>query len=258
MIAHRFLLCGLLATALPGMAAADPEATLQVTATDPAPAGALHTDDAFALRVRYEATTAFRLRILGQWHGTTIAGTTHASPRYGPGHGDAIAWIAYPQATRLDRVFLAAEDAATGHVLASAALPVELTWREASGVPRTDPVAWVLNLNNAAQRAVAAEHPAAPQKPEHDGSVLAVQVVGLSIPGYLLLQLALPWFFRGGWRRAAWAPAWLMAPLFAFVLIATYGFDADRALLWLLLACPLLCLYFVMLTLLHWLKRNPA
>ena len=41
-----------------------------------------------------------------------------------------------------------------------------------------------------------------------------------AIPVYLLLQLWLPWYLTGGWRKAAAAPLWLMVPVLVYTAYA--------------------------------------
>lgn len=226
---------------------------LVVTATDPSPAATLRTEDVFSVRVRFHTATPFHLRVLGQSQGATVAGRTHASPRYGPGTGEAIAWVSYHQPTHLDRIFLAAVDASNGRVLAQAALPVQLTWSDDPSAPHLDPAPWVSNLDNAAQRAVAAE-----LQPQHQAtpgyeSYLLLMLSTLGFPIYLIIQLSLPWYLRGRWRKAGWAPACIAIPL----MVVSYTFHPKwPPANWLLLLFPLLCLYLLTLLFIQRMKRS--
>lgn len=240
------------------MSAQTPARTeLKVTAMHPAADSPLRLGANFSLRIHYDSPAAFRLRIQGERQGTTIPGITHASPRYGPGAGEAIAWLAFDHPAQLDRILLVAEDAGTGHVLNSLALPLTLTW-SADAPPGAPAPVWVQELNQHAQLAITREMHAPADGGDDFWVNLFLQAVFLTVPGYIILQIALPWWTRGRWRKAAWAPLIVTVPMFLFVVFASTAGGSNLAPIWLLLVCPPACFYLVFLALFFWLKQKRA
>ena len=258
-LSRRAGLLGLLWLISAGFLSAQPQARteLAVTAMHPAADTPLRPGESFSLRVRYDSPAAFRLRIQGEQQSSTIPAMTHASPRYGPGAGEAIAWLEYPQPAQLDRVLLVAEDAATGHVLTSLALPLMLTW-SVDAPPGAPAPIWVQDLNQRAQLAIAQEMQTPAGESDHFWLNLFLQAVFLTVPGYIILQIALPWWTRDRWRKAAWAPLIVTVPMFLFVLLASTAGGSNLAPIWLLLVCPPAFFYLVFLTLFFWLKQKRA
>jgi hypothetical protein len=81
-----------------------------------------------------------------------------------------------------------------------------------------------------------------------------VTLIFLSVPGYFLLQAALTFWTRRGWRIASLVPACAMLPILAVTVIAF----AAQSNLWpipLLLAAPVAFLYLVFLCVLLLLSR---
>jgi hypothetical protein len=81
-----------------------------------------------------------------------------------------------------------------------------------------------------------------------------VDLIFLSVPGYFLLQAALTFWTRRGWRIASLVPAAAMLPILATTIIAF----AAQSNLWpipLLLAAPVAFLYLVLLSVLLLLWR---
>jgi hypothetical protein len=84
-----------------------------------------------------------------------------------------------------------------------------------------------------------------------------VDLIFLSVPGYFLLQAALTFWTRRGWRIASLVPAAAMVPILATTVIAF----AAQSNLWpipLLLAAPVAFLYLIILSVLLLLYRLAA
>lgn len=260
MIPHAWCRAGLLVLLLLAgrglLSAQTAERTeLAVAEMHPAADTPLAPGESFSLRVRYDSPAAFRLHLQGQWQGSTMPGRTNASPRYGPGTGEAIAWLEYSQPVQLDRVLLVAEDAATGHVRNSLALPLTLTW-SADATARNSAPVWVQELNQQAQLAITREMHTPTGESDDFWLNLFLQAVFLTVPGYIILQIALPWWTRDRWRKAAWAPLLVTVPMFLFVLYAATAGGSNLAPVWLLLVCPPAFFYLVFLGLFFWLKQR--
>jgi hypothetical protein len=81
-----------------------------------------------------------------------------------------------------------------------------------------------------------------------------VDLIFLSVPGYFLLQAALTFWTRRGWRIASLVPAAAMLPILATTVIAF----AAQSNLWpipLLMAAPVAFLYLICLSVLLLLRR---
>jgi hypothetical protein len=98
----------------------------------------------------------------------------------------------------------------------------------------------------------------APNNPEvgavEDVGFDEVDLIFLSVPGYFLLQAALTFWTRRGWRIASLVPACAMLPILAVTVLAF----AAQSNLWpipLLLAAPVAFLYLVFLCVLLLLHR---
>ena len=105
---------------------------------------------------------------------------------------------------------------------------------------------------------IASDPGGAPNNPE-GGAVEEVgfdevDLIFLSVPGYFLLQAALTFWTRRGWRIASLVPAAAMVPILATTIIAF----AAQSNLWpipLLLATPVALLYLIFLCVLLLLYR---
>jgi cell division protein FtsW (lipid II flippase) len=140
-------------------------------------------------------------------------------------------------------------------VLNSLALPLTLTWSAAAPAGDLAPV-WVQDLNQRAQLAITQEMQTPAGASDDFWLNLFLQAVFLTVPGYIILQIALPWWTRDRWRKAAWAPLLVTVPMFLFVLFAATAGGSNLAPIWLLLVCPPAFFYLVFLALFFWLKQK--
>jgi hypothetical protein len=72
------------------------------------------------------------------------------------------------------------------------------------------------------------------------------------VPGYFFLQPAALWRWRGGWRKAAWAPLALVIPALFFSLYAL-GQDSNLWPLTLIFSAMIGSVYLAGLWLVQWL-----
>jgi len=210
-----FVLALLAAAALPVRAEAQ-EPTLRVTASDP-DGGRLGKDDALYLRVSYDSAVPLRLQAKGFSGGAEVkAGARYnPAPIYPAGADDAVVWVAYAAPTHLDEIRIAAYGADWKPV-ATLSYPVTAQW---SGPGGRRPAAWAAALSDR-QQAMTSQSAAASQG-DDDGYIgLLITFAGLSIPGYLVLQLVLLFRYSGRWRLAAALPLVGMIPLLLYTLAA--------------------------------------
>lgn len=226
---------------LPTLCAAAPE--VRVINTHPEVATPLGAGQALYLQLVYDSDQPLRFQ-------TTAASERglmmNPSPVYPAGQGEAIVWLAYRQATRLDTVGIRVFDASWREL---ARLDIDMPVRWTATVTDTPPhPAWVERLSGEQQTRVSAGMSAG-----HEGDAtdsLLVMLMGWSIPGYFLLQWLVWRRWRNRWRRAGLLPLWVAVPLIgwsAFALLAGSN-------LWplaMLFIVPLLFGYLLVLFLIH-------
>lgn len=227
---------------------------LTVTAADPDVRGAsLPIGERVFLRVPY--TTEVPVRIFGRpYRGGVLVNEgkviTHPSPRYGPGRGDALVWLAFDEPAAIDEIRIEAV-AAEGwpSVLAAVTMAVDLRWADGPAaivVPRAD---WVAEMRARHEAAVGEDR--RPPPGPHDWIWDAV--VGLmfvSVPAYLVLQGVALWLVRGRWKLAARGPVVVMGLAYAFTVVGV-GAGSNLTPLFVVFLSPLALAYLVVVLLLH-------
>lgn len=232
--------------------------TLAVTAAHPDVRGAsLPAGAPVFLRVPY--TTDVPVRIFGRpYRGGALVDdarmATHPSPRYEPGSGDALVWLAFDEPAAIDEIRIEAV-AADGWptVLAAVTMAVDLRWADgpASRVgPRPD---WVAELRARHEAAIGEARHRTPGP--HDWIWDAV--VGLmfaSVPAYLILQGVVLWVVRGRFKVAARGPIVVMGLAYALT-VAGVSAGSNLTPLFVVFLSPLALAHLVVVLLLH--ARTP-
>jgi hypothetical protein len=190
---------------------------IQVTAVDPESPALLRSGNSLSVRVAYKSDQVLRVQAAGYRAGRKIPGGMNGSPGYGPGEGEAIAWIFFSGDETIDEVRVVAHDA-RWKPLTEVSVKVDARWRP--DAPQRERAAWAQALNDAQQRAISADMQRTQEGPLAALGLLLVQVPFFAVPGYLLLQVLTLWRWRGGWRRAAAVPLLLMIPVMLFCLYA--------------------------------------
>jgi hypothetical protein len=216
--------------------AAAPE--VQVMEGHPGLSGQLGRNAPLYLRLSYKSETPIRVQAKGFFQGAEIKNEArwNPSPAYQPGNGEAMAWIAYGVAKRLDEIRVEVSDGEWRPLLI-VKLSVNVTWSSAPADHASEP-AWVERLNAQQQN----WSPAVGE----DGSGLYEALIGpllaAGIPGYFVLQALFAWRFSSGWRIAALLPLLIMLPAMAHAIFAlTMGSNLWPILV--ILAAPVLFLY---------------
>ncbi|HET6632192.1 MAG TPA: hypothetical protein VFG73_05730 [Rhodanobacteraceae bacterium] len=231
-----------LASLLASPAAAQPQATLSVTAMDPA-GGELAPGAPLSLRVHYRSAQALRVQARGRKGGEDVPGMMNAAPLLAAGEGDALAWIAFREARSIDSVRLVVADGNWKH-LGTLDVPVRAAWRQ--GARPRHAARWVRQLR--AHQELAARRAATP--PDSVLFNLLFALIPLLVLGYLLLQVLLPMRWSGGWKRAALIPLLVMVPALGVSLLALLA-QANLWPLWLIFLSPLMFAYLALLLVLR-------
>jgi hypothetical protein len=222
---------------------------LEVSATDPETQATLQRGEAFYVRVAYQSDRPLRIRIQGLRQGTAVPTMTNPAPLSAPPRGEAIVWLASDQPATADEIRVSAEDQATGKVIAQAVLPVQLDW---SGMRSTTPrqvADWARTMSQAQQQLISEEMRNYGQSGGFMDTLLGL-VIMLSLPSYIVLQIWSLKRLEGGWRKAAWVPAFVMGAAVAFSLFALSR-GSNLWPIWLILLAPLALIWLAVLMLLH-------
>lgn len=240
------------------VAASTAAPALAVTAADPdVRAASLAIGEAVFLRVPY--TTEVPIRIVGRPYrsGAPVQEgrpRTHASPRYGPGSGDALVWLAFDEAAAIDEIRIEAV-AAEGwpSVLAAVTMAVDVRWTDVPASASGARAPWVAEMR-ARHEAALGERRGGPPGPDWVWDAV-VGLMFVSVPSYVVIQGIALWLVRGRWRLAARGPLVVMG--LAYVLTVV-GAGAGRSLtpLFVVVLSPLALSYLVVILFLHF--RSPT
>lgn len=229
--------------------AQSPPVVLEVLATDPASEATLQRGETFYARVAYQSDRPLRIRIQGLHQGKPLPTMTNPAPRADPPSGEALVWLASDQPVAADEIRVSAEDQATGKVIAQASLPANLEW---TGTPAATPrqvAEWARTMSQAQQQVISEEMRGYGQSGGFMDTLLGL-VMMLSVPGYIAAQVWSLKRLEGGWRKAAWVPAFVMGAALAFSLFALSR-GSNLWPIWLILLAPLALIWLAVLMLLN-------
>src|SRR5258705_9300258 len=94
-----------------GLGAQVPGVDIRVTAVDPESPVVLHSGNSLSVRVAYKTDQVLHIQAAGYLAGRKLPGGMNGSPGYGPGEGEAIAWIFFSNNESIDEVRVVAHDA---------------------------------------------------------------------------------------------------------------------------------------------------
>jgi hypothetical protein len=243
----------LAALASPGAAA--PE--IEIVGSEPGLSGSLGLNRALYLRLAYQSDVAIRVQAHGYRAGAEVTDGVrfNPSPAYPAGGGEAMVWIAFAEAVRIDEIRIEVADDRWAPLLV-ARVPVDLRWAEEAAAEGALP-AWVERLDAEQQNAVSDAVNSGGGR--IDALIGTVFVYG--VPVYLALQLLLALRYRGGWRIAALLPFPFMLLALVYVSLAVAA-GSNIAPVILVFAAPPFAFYLGCVALAHRLARgvrfNPA
>jgi hypothetical protein len=230
------------------VAAAPPQ--LEVTATDPASAIDLPYKTDLYARVHYRADHPVRVQAVGMRDGTEVPGAVNPSPAWDAGEDDVRAWIGFRAPASIDRMRVTLYDE-DWKPLQHVDVPMALSWR--ADAPAHERAAWVQPLNDEQQSRVNED---SVQNVSYGAMAsVIVDLVLMSLPAYVLVQVLLIVMWRGRWRRRAMLPLVVMAGTLAVSILALLA-GSNLWPIWMILLAPLALLYLVVLALLYWRARR--
>lgn len=245
---YVFLLAAGMPLFLSSPVSAQPRVT--VIETHPAAGQALAPGQPLYLRLAYSSDRP--LRFQARPGGDDLTGAMmNPAPAYPAGEGEALAWLAF----RGDRVVEALQVEVTDarwQPVDTLTVPASYRWSESAA--RAAEPAWVAELNRQQQSMTSV---ALPESSADDGGTGWIQLMGLSVPGYFILQWLVWRRWRNGWRTAGLLPLWVAVPLLAYTLFALLA-GSNLWPLMLLFLSPLLFFYLGVLFLLRGLSAGRA
>jgi hypothetical protein len=171
--------------------------------SDPSFSATLGSGSPLYIKIAYRSERPVRFRAEGYRGDQKVedGAMYNPAPAYAAGSAEALVWIAYRKPTAIDTVLVTAVDD-NWKRLSSIRVPVKTTW-SAEAVRAAPRTAWATRMSAAQQEAAMKPEKGSASSPLFDFLGLAIM---LCVPGYFVLQAALPLRLRGGWRKAALVP----------------------------------------------------
>lgn len=233
------------------------EVRMKVIETDPASPATLGHWQEFYLRIAYESDQPIRIRADAYSDGKPAPSMNSGSPRYEPGTGEAMFWLAYTTPARVDRIVVLAEDDKTQKPIVRTEIAVNLAWTGQPATAARPKAAWVTRLQADRDRRHKQEllEYANRPRPWWEGPLFFALM--WSIPLYFIAQVWLLVRWRGGWRIAAAVPAVPMALVLAHAIFAFFA-GSNIFPIVLILTCAPALIYLGILYALRRLRQQPG
>jgi len=229
-----------------------PNVTIELREIDPG-ASVLPLQTRVYGRIAYTTDAPVRLVLHPYREGRPITDGVYysGSPEHPAPAGEAVAWFAFGSPQTIDEVRAIANDV-FGHEFASASEAHTITWRPGPSKP---PVAdWVAPLQ--AQSEALSKASAQADDGGFFGGLL-VELMFLSVPLSLILQVLALRMLDGTRLRLAKVSALVMAALWLFVIVTGVA-GSNLSPIWLVFLCPLFVVFLSVLLIQTYLSRRRA
>jgi hypothetical protein len=233
------------------------EVRVQVLETDPGSPATLGHWQQFYLRIAYETDRPIRVRAEAYAGGAPVPSTNSGSPRYGPGPGEAMFWIAYTEPARVDRIVVRAVDDKTQQPIAQAEIAVDLAWTGQKTAARRRKPEWAARLQAERDRLQKEAMREYASRPSPWWESVLFMAAMWSIPIYFIVQVVALRRWRGGWRIAAAVPAVPMALILGHAIFAFFA-GSNIFPIVLVFTCLPALVYLLALMVLRRFLRQPA
>lgn len=202
--------------------------------TSPKSPAVLNQDEALYIHIHYKSNQPLRFQASAKELDKAITDGARFNPSqaYPAGEGEAIAWIAFDKAARIDTITVTVYNA-NWQPLQTKSMLFSALWETGKTGKLHSLAPWVKNLNEVQQASVGK------QEPLTFGSIILVQLLFLSVPVYWLLQMILIYKWTGSWRKMACIPLIISLPLLGYTLFALYA-DSNLWPLMMIFICPFL------------------
>ncbi len=233
------------------------EVRVQVIETDPGSTATLGHWEQFYLRIAYETDRPIRVRAEAYAGATPVPSANSGSPRYEPGAGEAMFWIAYTEPARVDRIVVQAQDDKTQKPIAQAEIAVDLTWTGQKTAAARRKAEWITRLQADRDQRRKEEMQEYANRPSPWWESVLFMAAAWSIPIYFIVQVVVLRRWRGGWRIAAAVPAVPMALLLGQAILALLA-GSNLFPIYLIFTCLPALIYLLALMALRRIRRRSA
>ena len=233
------------------------DVTLQLVATDPPSPAILGKWDKFYVRVSYTTDRQIFVRAYPFFAGKAIPGMSSGAMPHDPGSGEAIYWVAFTDARKVDSIVIKAEDVSGRKTFSKLTVPMDLSWTDSANSTVLARPEWVDRMEADQNRRIEAQSKAyADRRPNlfEDSIFFAA---ALSVPGYFVMQVWLLFRLRGSWRIATAIPLVPMFGILVYTVLAAIG-GSNLFPIFLLFTAPLAFLYLLVLLLVSRLRPKPV
>lgn len=196
------------------------EVSVRILQTDPPSGTELDGREPLYVRIAYESDVPLRFQARPYRDGQPVSRSAayNPSPAYRAGRGETVAWVSFDDATVIDEIRVKVSDGQWQPV-STVSRRIDIRWNGVMPAQWRTPADWVERLSGAQQQMVS-QAALESGSGSSGGGDLLIPLMGLSVPGYLLLQI---WFlasWRDGWRKAAMVPLLVMIPLTLYTVFA--------------------------------------
>ncbi|HIC7358895.1 TPA: hypothetical protein ACW6D3_002755 [Legionella pneumophila] len=194
--------------------------SVELIETSPKSPVVLNQNEALYVLIRYRSDLPLRFQAIGENLRQKIMDNARFNPSqaYSSGEGEAIAWVAYDNATEIDSITVTIYDA-NWRALQTKSTPVSAVWQNENSKNNQPLAPWVQRLNQQQQSSVFTNS----QTSLSSGDAYFVQFLFLLIPLYWLLQIFILFNWTGRWKKLACFPLFFSLPLLLYTLYALYA-----------------------------------
>lgn len=218
----------------------------RIVAFDPPAGTELDAYDKLYLHIAYESDRQVRFKVVPLRNGLELEyGLMTSSTMVWPsGTQDALAWISFSNATRIDEVHIVVLDS-DWHKLGLIGLKLDISWNSTPVEVQRKPVEWVEKLirKNRLRQEFAFDPNPQKQEVVYDAFFYASVIL---IPLYLLLQIRFLYAWRGRWRELATVPIISVTPLIVMALLGL-GIELRLWIIFIFRGMPFALLYLLAL-----------
>lgn len=222
----------------------------RILALDPALDTTIATGDKLYLRLSYESPVPVRfLAAAVRQEELQEKAFSSSTPPYAAGRGEAVVWLGFPRAVRIDEIVITAYDM-DWQEIGYMSSPIAVSWSDHAAGDARQLAPWVEPLLRTHRRVFDTTIDPQPSKPAPLFDIFFLISVA-SVPLYLLLQSRMVLRYRGEWRRAAAAPLLTVLPL---CLYSVFGLGLETAnwVIFLFYFFPVSLIFLSLLWLIRW------
>lgn len=191
--------------------------SVELIETSPKSPVILNQNEALYVLIRYKSDQPLRFQAIGENLQQRMMDNARFNPSqaYSSGEGEAIAWVAYDNATEIDSITVTIYDA-NWRALQTKSIPVSAVWQNENSRNNQPLAPWVQRLNQQQQSSVFIQS----QTPISSGDTRFVQLLFLLIPLYWILQIIIIFNWTGKWKKLACFPLFFSIPLLLYTIYA--------------------------------------